>query len=70
MFELDRDTTVREAAPGRFEAVTLDFPCSPCRQRFFRECRPAASGRPFCLHDIEPDRVLAAADRILGPPDR
>jgi lipopolysaccharide heptosyltransferase II len=46
--------------------VSLDFPCSPCRQRFFRECRPEASGRPFCLADLPEERVLEAMRAVTA----
>jgi lipopolysaccharide heptosyltransferase II len=47
--------------------ISLSFPCSPCRQRFFRECRPHSSGRPFCLADLPEERVLAAMREVTGP---
>src|SRR5439155_1621685 len=34
---------------GRVVTIGGDYPCSPCRQDFFRECPPAPSGKPFCL---------------------
>ena len=52
----------------RFEAVTLRFPCSPCRQNFFRECAPAPSGKPHCLEGITVDAVAAACGRLLDAP--
>ena len=30
------EKTAPRAKPGRFEAVTLRFPCSPCKQDFFK----------------------------------
>ena len=29
--------------------LTLNWPCSPCKQRFFHECRPSQPGLPSCL---------------------
>jgi heptosyltransferase-2 len=49
------------ARPGRLAVVGGDYPCSPCRQDFFRECPPAPSGKPFCLEEIEVDEVERAA---------
>ena len=56
-------TPVRTApymAPHRYTALTMSYPCSPCRQDFFKECEPAASGKPMCLESIDV-RVAAAA---------
>ena len=50
---------------GAFEAVTLRFPCSPCKQHFFEECEPAPSGKPFGLENIQVEQVLAACRRVL-----
>jgi lipopolysaccharide heptosyltransferase II len=61
----DPRKTAPLAGDGAFEGVTLAFACSPCRQRFFHECRPADSGRPFCLHDLEEAQVLGAVRRQL-----
>lgn len=49
-----------------FEAVTLRFPCSPCRQDFFRECDAAASGKPHCLEGIQVEAVAAVCRRVLA----
>jgi heptosyltransferase-2 len=46
--------------------LTRRFPCSPCRQDFFRECYPAPSGKPMCLESIHVEEAVAAADRILS----
>lgn len=50
----------------RFEAVTTRYPCSPCRQNFFRECDPAPSGKPHCLESITVEAAAAACRRVLG----
>lgn len=50
------------------EAITRNFPCSPCRQRFFEECRPSPRGRPYCLEDIAVDEVRERAVRMLNAP--
>jgi heptosyltransferase-2 len=49
----------------RFEAVTLQFPCSPCRQDFFKECEPSPAGKPFCLENLTVEMVAAACRRVL-----
>ena len=59
------EKTAPRTKPGRFEAVTLRFPCSPCKQDFFRECDPAPSGKPWCIEKIEAETVLAACRRVL-----
>ncbi len=48
----------------RFIPVTRNFPCSPCRERFFRDCRPI-EGLPPCIYDIGVDDVWEAIDEIL-----
>jgi len=51
--------------PDLCRTVTLDLPCSPCRQDYFRECRPGPWGKPYCLEDLPVSRVARAAERIL-----
>jgi heptosyltransferase-2 len=61
-------TPVRTAPwmdPRRFTALTNNYPCSPCRQDFFRECAPAPSGKPMCLESIDAARAAAALDDLL-----
>lgn len=65
----------RSTAPiGRAGSVTTlggDYPCSPCRQDFFRECAPSPTGKPFCLEEIRVAHVLDAALALLaGAPAR
>jgi lipopolysaccharide heptosyltransferase II len=50
---------------GRVAVIGRDYPCSPCRQDFFRECPPAPSGKPFCLEEIEVEEVESAALALL-----
>ncbi len=52
--------------PALVRVLTRDYPCSPCRQDFFRECRPAESGKPFCLEEISAAEVVAASRDLLG----
>ena len=51
--------------------VTLALPCSPCRQDFFRECRPGPWGKPYCLEDLRVPAVTdAVSDLLRMVPDR
>ncbi|HEU5182906.1 MAG TPA: lipopolysaccharide heptosyltransferase II [Candidatus Polarisedimenticolia bacterium] len=52
--------------PALVRVLTRRFPCSPCRQDFFRECQPAESGKPFCLEEITAAEVVAASQDLLG----
>lgn len=45
--------------------VTKQFPCSPCRQKFFTECEPAPDGRPACIHSIRLDDVMGPCISLL-----
>ena len=49
----------------RKEIVTLDFPCSPCRHRFFKDCDPSPHRKPYCLEDISVRQVAEAVERLL-----
>jgi heptosyltransferase II len=42
-----------------------NVPCSPCRQKYFSECRPAAEGRPACIDSITVAEVVAACEHLL-----
>ena len=59
----------RRTAPlarrGRVIALSKDYPCSPCRQDFFRECAASPAGKPFCREAIRVDDVEAAAAELL-----
>ena len=52
--------------PELFRVVTHQFPCSPCRQKFFKECLPAESGKPLCLEEVTSSEVLNACRELLG----
>ena len=52
--------------PELFRVVTRQFPCSPCRQKFFKECLPAQSGKPLCLEEVPTSEVLNACRELLG----
>ncbi len=51
--------------PEKLEVVTKRYPCSPCRQRFFKECRPSPHNKPYCLEDISVKDVAEAVDRLM-----
>ena len=42
------------------------FPCSPCRERFFKECQPGQEKRPPCLEALTLEEVWAAVIKIMG----
>ena len=51
--------------PAKKEIVTKNFPCSPCRHNFFKECKPSPHNKPFCIEDISVKDVSEAVDRLL-----
>jgi lipopolysaccharide heptosyltransferase II len=63
-------STAPRGRPGSVLTLGGDYPCSPCRQDFFRECPPAPSGKPFCLEEIRVETVFEAALALLQPPQR
>ena len=60
------DKTAPYMPPDRFVALTNRYPCSPCRQDFFRECDPAPSLKPMCLETIGVPRARAAVTDLLA----
>jgi lipopolysaccharide heptosyltransferase II len=51
--------------PAKKEIITKNFPCSPCRHNFFKECKPSPHNKPFCIEDISVIDVSEAVDRLL-----
>lgn len=52
-------------APGtKFKAVCSRYPCSPCRERFFKDCQPV-DGKPPCIANITVEDVVGAIEKIL-----
>jgi heptosyltransferase-2 len=47
------------------EIVTKNFECSPCRQKFFKECKPSPHNKPYCLEDISVKDVAEAVARLM-----
>jgi lipopolysaccharide heptosyltransferase II len=62
-----RKTAPRGRAGVRITTISKSYPCSPCRQDFFRECPPSPSDKPFCLEEIDVAEVGAAALALLRP---
>lgn len=52
--------------PDRLRVVYAGLRCSPCRQEFFKDCKPSSAGKPPCLEAIMVDHVLAACLDLLG----
>jgi ADP-heptose:LPS heptosyltransferase len=50
---------------SRGEIVYHNFPCSPCRQKYFEECSPSPNGKPFCIETITVDEVWKVAEKVL-----
>ena len=47
------------------EIVTVNYACSPCRQNFFKECKPSPNHKPYCIEDISVNDVSEAVHRII-----
>ncbi|HIA32865.1 MAG TPA: lipopolysaccharide heptosyltransferase II, partial [Nitrospinaceae bacterium] len=47
------------------EIVSRNFSCSPCGQRFFKECEPSLHQKPECLESISVKEVSEAVQRIV-----
>jgi heptosyltransferase-2 len=45
--------------------IYKQFPCSPCRQKFFEECSPSPREKPACIEAITVDEVFTAAMALL-----
>ena len=48
-----------------YEILTKNYSCSPCRQHFFKECKPSPHNKPYCLEDITVKNVHDALHRLL-----
>jgi len=51
--------------PDKQEMVTRNYNCSPCRQKFFKECKPSPLYKPYCLEDITVKDVHDGVRRLL-----
>jgi lipopolysaccharide heptosyltransferase II len=47
------------------EIVTRNYPCSPCNQRFFKECEPSLHQKPECIESISVKNVSDAVQKIV-----
>lgn len=52
-------------APERARCLWAALPCSPCRQAFWKECRPSPDGKPPCLTAVSKEAVLRACLELL-----
>ncbi|MBT5472089.1 MAG: lipopolysaccharide heptosyltransferase II [Nitrospina sp.] len=59
------DTTGPYMPPENCEILTQNYSCSPCRQRFFKECKPSPHNKPYCLEDITVKNVYEAIHRLM-----
>ena len=55
--------------PGTIFPVTLNWACSPCRQRFWKECCPIEPDTPACLYALLTEDVIAAVRKALSTMD-
>jgi heptosyltransferase-2 len=46
--------------------IYKDIPCSPCKQKFFKECSPSIHGKPRCIEEISVKEVLKEAYECLN----
>lgn len=54
--------------PWSFQARVMyrDFPCSPCKQKFFTECEPSSRMRPACVEAIRVDDVFREVLQLVS----
>ena len=50
----------------RATVMYTQYPCSPCRQKFYTECQPSPHGKPECIESISLAAVLAACEQNLA----
>jgi ADP-heptose:LPS heptosyltransferase len=55
-------TGPREISPA--QVIYHNFPCSPCRQKYFDECDPSPNQKPFCIETISTLEVIRAAEQL------
>ena len=59
------NTTGPFMEPEKYEILMQNYSCSPCRQRFFKECEPSVHNKPHCLEDITVESAYEAIGRLL-----
>lgn len=52
-------------SPDKQVIVTKNYPCSPCRQKFFKECTPSPHNKPYCIEDISVKDVVGVLDKVV-----
>ena len=45
--------------------IYSQYPCSPCRQKFFTECQSSSKGKPDCIEVITVDQIVTACEKLL-----
>lgn len=60
-------------SPARFgpwgektHVIYSHFKCSPCRQKYFTECKPSDFARPACITSITVESIVKECSKILG----
>jgi heptosyltransferase II len=60
-------------SPGKFgpwgeksRVIYKSFPCSPCKQKFFQECKPSDRMSPECVEAIQVAEVMEEIERFGG----
>ncbi len=51
---------------NRAKVIYKGMKCSPCRQKFFKECAPSARMRPECMESISQEEVLQACVSVFA----
>lgn len=50
---------------SKLKVIYKGFPCSPCRQSFFKDCKPSEYGKPPCLEAISFKEVVSAVFDLI-----
>lgn len=50
---------------NKLRVIYKGFPCSPCRQSFFKDCKPSEYGKPPCLEAISFKEVVSAVFDLI-----
>lgn len=61
---LHGSTSPKRTGPKGMIHVWKEFSCSPCRERFFADCKPTEEGRPPCMAAITVEEVLQTIRRL------
>lgn len=62
------ETTGPYISSDKQEVIFKNYPCSPCRQKFFQECKPSPHNKPYCIEDISIKDVMEAVRKIIKSP--